>query len=340
VLAELLGTELEIVVRRTQPLAHSRALEGGAGVLLARADAPQVARAALVEAELALIAAMVARVAKRGSPVVSDVAASAGPGAVGAFAAILVAASRRAHAGVPLRVLAAGPGPALEADLARQDPELWAVTLTVLLARDAFEARIVVPRAAALAAPGSRWDGQALAALGATPLALPLVACALRVTATDVARLEPGDALLLGGWPLDRPTGGGLLGPVLLASPSAELGLRARLVEDGRLVLGAEVVPLCAAEADMGEGIDRGGLVEAIGEVPVVVRVEIGEARMAARDWAALGRGDVVALGRRVGEAVVLRVGGVPVARGDLVEIDGEVGVRIVERLAADETSS
>jgi flagellar motor switch/type III secretory pathway protein FliN len=86
----------------------------------------------------------------------------------------------------------------------------------------------------------------------------------------------------------------------------------------------------------MGEGIERGGLVEAIGEVPVVVRVEIGEARMAAREWAALTRGDVVSLGRRVGEAVVLRVGGVPVARGDLVEIDGQVGVRIVERLAED----
>jgi flagellar motor switch/type III secretory pathway protein FliN len=57
---------------------------------------------------------------------------------------------------------------------------------------------------------------------------------------------------------------------------------------------------------------------------------------MAAREWAALTSGDVVSLGRRVGEAVVLRVGGVPVARGDLVEIDGEVGVRIVERLADD----
>jgi flagellar motor switch/type III secretory pathway protein FliN len=41
-----------------------------------------------------------------------------------------------------------------------------------------------------------------------------------------------------------------------------------------------------------------------------------------------------VALGRRIGDPVVLRVGGVAVARGDLVEIDGEVGVRIVERLA------
>jgi flagellar motor switch/type III secretory pathway protein FliN len=37
-----------------------------------------------------------------------------------------------------------------------------------------------------------------------------------------------------------------------------------------------------------------------------------------------------------VGEAVLIRVGGVPVARGDLVEVDGEVGVRIVERLTGD----
>ena len=57
---------------------------------------------------------------------------------------------------------------------------------------------------------------------------------------------------------------------------------------------------------------------------------------MPAREWASLGEGDVVALGRRVGEAVTLRVGGVPVARGDLVEIEGEVGVRIVERLGGD----
>jgi flagellar motor switch/type III secretory pathway protein FliN len=97
-------------------------------------------------------------------------------------------------------------------------------------------------------------------------------------------------------------------------------------------VLEGEVVPLGAAEAEMTD-TERGGLIEAIGEAPLTVRVEIGEARMPARDWAALGRGDVVALGRRVGEAVIVRVGGVAVARGELVEIDGEVGVRIVDRI-------
>lgn len=86
----------------------------------------------------------------------------------------------------------------------------------------------------------------------------------------------------------------------------------------------------------MSEAIDKGEWLDTIGDVPVTVRVEIGEARMAAREWASLGRGDVVTLGRRVGEPVVLRVGGLRVARGELVEIDGEVGVRVLERFADD----
>jgi flagellar motor switch/type III secretory pathway protein FliN len=77
-------------------------------------------------------------------------------------------------------------------------------------------------------------------------------------------------------------------------------------------------------------------LVDSLGDVPVVVRVEVGEVTLAARDWAALSRGDVIALGRRVGERVVLRVGGVAVARGELVDVEGEVGVRIAERVHDD----
>ena len=83
----------------------------------------------------------------------------------------------------------------------------------------------------------------------------------------------------------------------------------------------------------MADSEEGSALVDAVGEIPVIVRVEIGEARMAAREWASLERGDVVALGRRVGQPVVLRVGGVPVATGELVQIDGDVGVRIVERI-------
>jgi flagellar motor switch/type III secretory pathway protein FliN len=333
VLAELLEAEVEVLVQRAQPVAAPRGIPGGAAVLVARADAPQLERAMLVEADVALVATAVARVAKRKPPAVLDAGTAASARAAGGLAAIVVAALRRAHQGVALRALSAGPAEALEADLARLGQPLVAVTLTVLVAHDAYEARLVVPRSAVLVAEPCPWNAATLGALGATPLAVPLVGHALRATATDIASLAPGDVCLLEGWPLVRTADGGLSGPVRLATPAGWTGITAELHEDGRVVLGGEVVPLCAAEAEMGEGVERGGLIEAIGEVPVVVRAEIGEARMAAREWAALGRGDVVTLGRRVGEAVVLRVGGVPVARGDLVEIDGEVGVRIVERL-------
>jgi flagellar motor switch/type III secretory pathway protein FliN len=76
-------------------------------------------------------------------------------------------------------------------------------------------------------------------------------------------------------------------------------------------------------------------LVGAIGDVPVVVRVEVGEATLPAREWASLHRGDVLSLGRRLGAHVVLRVGPIAVARGELVDLEGELGVRIVDRIGA-----
>ena len=74
----------------------------------------------------------------------------------------------------------------------------------------------------------------------------------------------------------------------------------------------------------------KDALAGSLGEVPVVVRVEIGAAQMTAREWSRLGAGDVITLGRRIGEHVVLRAGGDEVARGELVDVEGEIGVRIV----------
>ena len=62
------------------------------------------------------------------------------------------------------------------------------------------------------------------------------------------------------------------------------------------------------------------------------MRVELGTVEMKAREWAELGPGDVIALGRRVGDPAILRVGGVELARGELVQVDGEYGVRILAR--------
>jgi flagellar motor switch/type III secretory pathway protein FliN len=307
-------------------------------VLVAPADAPDLAHGVVVEAEVALVAAVVARVTRRKAPAVLEPGTAASAGAAGALGAVVLAALRRAHTGVAMRVVAAGPAAALEADVARAGGgELRTVSLTVLVGDEAFEARVALPRSAALAAPSLSWDARALTAMGPAPLAIPLVAHAVSSSAAELATLALGDALVLPAWPMTRGGAAGWTGPVVLAGPSSSSGPVAQLGDDGRLVLRGDVVPLVeAAEAAMSDRAEKAALVEAIGEVPVVVRVEIGEATMAARDWATLGRGDVVALGRRVGEPVVLRVGGVAVARGDLVEIDGEVGVRIVERLAAE----
>jgi flagellar motor switch/type III secretory pathway protein FliN len=65
----------------------------------------------------------------------------------------------------------------------------------------------------------------------------------------------------------------------------------------------------------------------------VLVRVEIGSVTLPAREWAAIGVGDVVALDRRVGDAVHLRVARRIIARGELVDVDGAIGVRVLERL-------
>jgi flagellar motor switch/type III secretory pathway protein FliN len=344
VLAELVGQKVEVRLRRVDviapgglPSSHAGGARGTA-VAVAPADAPSLERAAVVQVEPALADALAACLLKRRAPALRRHDEAVAAAVAGAFAALVTSALRRAHAGIAMRVLAAGPAPALEFDVAALGQERIAVALTVLLGDDAFEARLQLPRLTASTAPDVAWDARALGALGVAALSLPVVAHALWATTLEVASLEAGDALLLPGWRLVRQAEGGgqparLTGPVILAAPSASTGVVARLGEDGRLVLGGDVVPLCAAEAEMTDAADTSGIIEAIGEVPVVVRVEIGEASMLAREWASLARGDVLALGRRVGESVTLRVGGVPVARGELVEIEGDVGVRIVERL-------
>jgi type III secretion protein Q len=335
---ELIGCEVRLLVHHVRPVTALRALDEGVGALLAGADMA-AGRCALVVAEPPLAAAIVARAVGRAVPSAVHAIAVPTAGVAGAFAALLVGAARRTHGRSPLRVIAAGPAAALEAALAQEHGELVAVTLTALVADDPFMARIVMARDAVLTSPAPPWSAQALASLGSIRLGLPVVACVARASAAEVGALRTGDVFLPGSWPLSRAADGVLSGPVVLAPPSSEVGIRAQLAEGGRLVLGGSG-PVDAAEGEMSDSEDRGGaLLGAIGEVPVVVRVEIGEARMAARDWASLGRGDVVALGRRVGERVVLRVGGVPVARGELVEIDGEVGVRIAERMEDEGTT-
>lgn len=321
-LREILGPcEVSVRLRRVTSNAP-RVDDTALGALLAPGERPDRRRAFAVVLEPALAGALAARALKRTGPRVVDASRPA-TSLAGACAAILVAAARR-NGLAPLRVLSAGGAPALLGEIVSVDPMPIGATFTVVVDHDAYVAHVFAPRSA-LEPRRDPLDASTLAALGATPLEVPLVAGVLAMTAAELAALSPGDALV----PLTLArTGDAFHGELLLAPPDSDVGFAADLGDDGRLVLREGPLPL-EAEDSM---VDKDALAQSLGETPVVVRVEVGSAQMTAREWAALGAGDVVALGKRIGDHVVLRVGGAEVARGELVDVDGEIGVRIVAR--------
>jgi flagellar motor switch/type III secretory pathway protein FliN len=333
----LLGVPASVRVRRAGPPANVPPLADATRIVVApHASGPDAG--VVLELETALVTTLVSRAVRRPPPVLVKPQVVT-ESVAGAAAAVVAAALRRAQGGTAFVVRPAAttaPGAPGEV-IPTADP--WSVTMTVLLGDEAFAARATFGKAslASHSGEGRPWTRGALEALGATRLRMPLVATTLVLSAAEVASLCPGDVVIPRERRLARG-GASLAGPAHLAAPGDDVGVRVDLVEGGRAVLRGEREPLYGVEGAMSDEVVGGALVEAIGDVPVVVRVEVGEAVMSARDWASLGPGDVVALGQRVGERVLLRIGGVPVARAELVDIEGEVGVRIVARLAEEST--
>lgn len=66
-------------------------------------------------------------------------------------------------------------------------------------------------------------------------------------------------------------------------------------------------------------------------DVPVLVEVILGRARMTVADLLRLAPGDVVDLDRKVGEPVDILLGDRLIARGELVIVDNRLGVTLSE---------
>ena len=323
-LHELLGgADVSIRLRRVTA-SPPRIDDASLGVLLAPGERADRRRAFAVLLEQALAGAIASRALKRPAVRVVDPSRPQ-PSLAGAAAAVLVAAARR-DASASLRVLAAGPAHSVLGEVVSVDATPIGATFTVVVDHDAYLAHVFAPRSALEPIREPDLDASSLASLGELPIEVPLVAAVLETSVADFASLAPGDALL----PLTLTrTPSGVGGELLLAPPDSEAGFAVDLGEGGRLVLREGPLALASEKEPM---VDKNVLAQNIGETPVVVRVEVGSAQMTAREWAALGAGDVVALGKRIGENVVLRVGGAEVARGELVDIEGELGVRIVAR--------
>ena len=83
-------------------------------------------------------------------------------------------------------------------------------------------------------------------------------------------------------------------------------------------------------EADKGSPGSEAGL-EAVYDVPVTVRAVLGTTTMPINQLLKLGRGAVVELDRKVGDAVDVYVNNRLVARGEVVIVEDKLGVTMTE---------
>ena len=105
--------------------------------------------------------------------------------------------------------------------------------------------------------------------------------------------------------------------------------------------LDAETPPPGNGVAKRGNGDEERGPtqareLEAVYEIPVQVSAVLGKATMQVSQLLKLGRGAVVELDRKVGEAIDIYVNNRLVARGEVVVVDERLGVTMTEIVKAD----
>ncbi len=89
-------------------------------------------------------------------------------------------------------------------------------------------------------------------------------------------------------------------------------------------------------DEDSGDGTHTARDLSAVYDVPVQVSAVLGKATMRVSQLLKLGRGAVVELDRKVGEAIDIYVNNRLVARGEIVVVDERLGVTMTEIVKAD----
>lgn len=102
------------------------------------------------------------------------------------------------------------------------------------------------------------------------------------------------------------------------------------------------------AESEFGEALDPRAAelalpsgardLEAVYEIPVQVSAVLGKSHMQVSQLLKLGRGAVVELDRKVGEAIDIYVNNRLVARGEVVVVDDKLGVTMTEIIKSEKT--
>jgi flagellar motor switch protein FliN len=85
-------------------------------------------------------------------------------------------------------------------------------------------------------------------------------------------------------------------------------------------------------ETGSSEGLERSAAdLAAVYDVPVHIQAVLGRANMEVASLLRLGRGSVIELDRKVGEAIDIYVNNRLVARGEVVVVDERLGVTMTE---------
>lgn len=186
---------------------------------------------------------------------------------------------------------------------------------------------------------------QGLNALGETSVVARVQAANIDISAEDVSRLEAGDIIVLENHELALSPSG-ITGRVFVKIGDGNNGgLRGILQNEGEqcqlqiseFVI-AEQPPEVSMVIDDQEEVTRDNLPQTEGllrDVDASIAVELGRIRLNTAQVVRLRAGQVLRLPRGPNDPVDLVVNGKLYARGELIEIDGELGVRLLQVVAA-----
>jgi flagellar motor switch protein FliN/FliY len=97
-----------------------------------------------------------------------------------------------------------------------------------------------------------------------------------------------------------------------------------------------EIAPAQPEQEAEGKAARSAKELEAVYDIPVQVSAVLGKATMQVSQLLKLGRGAVVELDRKVGEAIDIYVNNRLVARGEVVVVDDRLGVTMTEIVKVD----
>lgn len=97
-------------------------------------------------------------------------------------------------------------------------------------------------------------------------------------------------------------------------------------------------IPKQAIDSSYEEGEPMAEDVSAIYDIPVQISAVLGRSTMQVSQLLKLGRGAVVELDRKVGEAIDIYVNNRLVARGEVVVVEDKLGVTMTEIVKSDRT--